>query len=231
MRSRIPAIVAVTLLVLAALGGCAREDEVELTSIEDILSGRVADGEQVTIEGTVVASRPRPAVDRVTYDISADNQTLPVVTEQAAPPLAEALRIEGTVRVSFVVGDVDLGTVLEEASRGPVGGESREWPLWVWAASGGGALLVVLAVIIVLARRKRSRGEGMPCPHCGAATEPDWVVCTECGRRLDAAPSAPETMISAPPPPPGPSPDEIAEKKRRSASTILLPPGEDSDYS
>lgn len=217
------------LLLVAGLSlSCQQEPkEVKLTPLSDILEGRVEPGSSVTVQGTVTEATPIPAARRQTYQLSSEAGTsVNVLSEEEPPRIGTRFQVTGQVRTDFSVRGVVLGTVLIEESRSPLVTEDERAPipLWTWIALGAGVVLI-LGSVAFLVRRRTRRVEGT-CPNCGATTEAGWVVCTECGERLDLPPPAPPPTI-VPITPPGPSEEELAEGKRRSAPTVLLPPDDE----
>jgi hypothetical protein len=227
MRRAAGVVAAISILVF--LAGCGEDEEVAITSLSDILSGRVPDGELVTVEGTVTDTGQLPAISRDTYDLSTpDGRRVLVVAQGGAPGRLQTLRVQAVVRTAFKVGSVNLGTVLRERSRQELPIEEEGGlPWWVFVSLGSLAALVVGVILAFVVRARRRRRTRARCPHCGASTDPDWVVCTVCGNPLDVS-KAPAPTIIAPPPlePPQPEPDETAERERPSAATLLIPPDE-----
>jgi zinc-ribbon domain len=229
-------LIALCLPVLVAGAACSHHSRpaVRLTSLADVLSGRVKAGARITVDAVVTETHLIPVETKVLYRLSQPSAgSIAVVSTGSSPVVGERLRVSGVVAHGFKAGGVNLGTVIEERARTaivPVRRTRGGFPLWAWLAIGGGIL--VLAVALALALRGRGREEQLAatCPHCGALVEPDWVACTECGRRLDAPAEIPGTMVSQPGPPP-PSPQEAEEAKRRSAQTVLIPPDEEDPWS
>ena len=50
------------------------------------------------------------------------------------------------------------------------------------------------------------------CPNCGAEVEPGWIICMECGEKLDYDPEATASRKPAPPPVKTPTKKKTSKK-------------------
>lgn len=199
---------AATLLLAAVVSGCGRSSQPPETALVDVMDGQIADGSEITIEGTVVSLTPLPAATMVSYRLSDGSASVVVVADEgsAPPQLADRIRLRGIVRTDYRVDvpgqdPIEFGTVIEESSRAGVGAsEASAAELWTWA--GGVAGIVILGWLVAWAVIRRANGSEvenlMPCRGCKGEVREAWVSCPWCGIKLDAKPPSSATMLVEP---------------------------------
>ncbi|MDD5289538.1 MAG: hypothetical protein PHY28_10565 [Dehalococcoidales bacterium] len=114
---KLPLVIVATLSILGLmilLAGCSSP-----TKIGDILANPTEfEGKQVTVKGYVGDTIWLGVLKKGGYQIGDDSGTIWVVTEEPPPQKGVKISTKGDVSPAFELGDMALGTVINETERG-----------------------------------------------------------------------------------------------------------------